>query len=180
MAVQTCVECHFLVLKRIFIDPIPRAQVVDPRSMQRRILTTHDVDHEIDEEWRREIGKGKMITGYIQSLVDDRKTHNLLGLEYRCSREVWSEELFNDTWEPTTQKCNHEILAKERKNFCFYFPCRQGMRMEAAQVLQERESEQKLRAREKRSIKFWIGIAIAVIGADIYLRLANHFEWWPF
>lgn len=180
MAAQTCVDCHFLVLKRIFTDPIPRARVVDPRSMQRRVLNSHEVDHVIDEEWRGEIKTGKLITDYIQNLVDDRKTHHLLGLEYRCSRDVWSGELFNNTWEPTPQKCNHEILEKERQNFCFYFPRRQGMRMEAAQVLQERESEQKSRTREMRSIKFWIGIAIAAIGVDIFLRLANHFEWWPF
>lgn len=92
-----------------------------------------------------------------------------------CYFGVWDEGFRSDT------RNRHQIICSEDRNdFCFWWRYRPGMLLPAAKVLQERESNQREAARDRRLTIWGLWVAAIALAADVWLRLAEKLKFWPF
>jgi hypothetical protein len=91
-----------------------------------------------------------------------------------CSFGVWDEGFYFNL-----SKKQEEIVEKNRKGFCFYWPFRHGMFIPAAKVLQEREARDSEAARDRRLTIWGLWIAAMALVVDLILGLVERFGLLP-
>ena len=64
------------------------------------------------------------------------------------------------------------ILYTSRKNFCFFWPWRQGMLLEAAKILQKREADNREASRDRKLTILGLWIATIALVANIVVKYA--------
>ena len=91
-----------------------------------------------------------------------------------CHFGVWDEGHNFDI------RQRHQVIAEQdRRNFCFFWRHRPGMFLPAAKILQQREAELRESSRDRKLTIVGLWIAALALLADVWLRLADRFHWWP-
>ena len=92
-----------------------------------------------------------------------------------CHFAVWDEGANSDS-----QRRHMVIAQTDRQDFCFFWKCRPGMRMQPAKILQEREVQAHEASRDRRLTLIALSIAAAALLANVYLTVADRLNLWPF
>jgi|SRR3990172_72823 len=104
--------------------------------------------------------------------------------DFSWAKEPWTLACHFGVWDEgyNFDKSKRQTLIAEtdRRDYCFFWPYRQGMLIPPGKVLEQREAEAREASRDRRLTIWGLWIAAIALVIDIGLRIAERLDWWPF
>ena len=133
--------------------------------------------HFFVKQYRGEDGDHTMEVAQPQREKTRQNNYDWLHERYSlmCSFQVWDEGYRFD------KNKVHELLVEtNRADICFFWRFRPSMLLPAAKTLQAREAQDKYVSKDRKLTVVGLWVAATALMIDVYLRLAEIIELWPY